>query len=228
MNRALAALFLTPMLVGIIFLGVWVIFATPFLEGVALILAFPLFWAFQIKGWLNWWHAFLAGACCGAAFAAFDTLMDILPFSMIKLDDFITWNNVWYTAFGALIGFVFWWLGIFRNAAFPYVSREWPLAAVIVLPLAAGLVPVHHALRLDFYEGRVIEILDRPDANSAKKGHATVRLSDGHLVQADFGNTWPISIVDGHCVELLERWSLTQATRIYEVNSAYGAWTNQC
>ena len=198
--------------------GVWGLIVFPFMLVVTLLVALPLFFLLRRARWLEWWHALLAGAFCGLCFAAVNTS---------DLDRFVNSNNVYFIGLGALIGFAFWWIGIFRNRAFPFVRASIPKSVVLVVPLVAGGLLMHQALRLNFYQGRVLTVLKEPSPPSTV-GEVAVRLSSGSTVQAQFGNTWPRSMVAGKCFHLMERWSTLEMRRVYELASPFGGGVDDC
>ena len=94
------------------------------------------------------------------------------------------------------VGFSYRWIAIFRNPAFPIVSRNMPRSAVLVVPLALAGVWVHRTLEPNFYQGTVVVVLKEPRPGS-ERGQVFVRLSAGPTVQADYDGTWPVSMVQG-------------------------------
>jgi len=126
-----------------------------------------------------------------------------------------------------LTGFVFWWIGTFRNAAFPFVSRRFPVSALIVLPLAFGCAYLNHSLRGTYAQGRVTSI-DVPPTQSYRTGQATIQLTAGPVIHADLSNTWPSSMIQGRCVHVENRWSTLRFRRVYEVNGPLGGGVDDC
>ena len=143
------------------------------------------------------------------------------------IDQLVDSNNVSFVGLGAITGFVFWWFGIFRNNAFPFVDRRFPISVLSILPIAAAFAHVDRSLEPTFYQGRVISILAAPRANP-RAGQASVRLTDGRVVRADLGDTWPTSMVLGRCVEVDNRWSTLRVRRVYEVLGPFGASGDDC
>jgi hypothetical protein len=221
MRRTLLALFLAPLAVSTIF-GLFAIVVYPFMLTVTLCVALPLLFFLRRRRWLEWWHALLAGAFCGACFVAVNTVLSYAP----NIDYLIDQNNVYFVGLGAAIGLLFWWTGIFRNHAFPFVGRALP-AFLVVLPLAALVVLLHRGLEPTFYQGRVAAVLLEP-TTVQRIGQVSVRLSTGRTVEADLSNTWPRSMVVGHCFHLTERWSTLRFRRVYELNSPFGGGVDDC
>jgi hypothetical protein len=143
------------------------------------------------------------------------------------VDQLIDSNNVAFIGLGMLSGFVFWWVGVFRNAAFPFVDRRFPVSAALVAPLAVILVFLNHSLRQTFHQGRVVAIVSTPTSNP-RAGQASVQMTGGGVIQADLSNTWPTSMIKGRCVHLEDRWSTLRFRRIYEVDGPFGGGVDDC
>lgn len=222
MRRALLALFLTPAFLSAVF-GVFALVIFPFMFVVTLVVALPLFLLLKNLRTLSWWHALIAGAFCGLFFVAFDTSLS----HTFNPDHLINSTNFFYVSYGAIIGFTFWWTGVFRNAAFPFVSRTVPLGVVVVIPLAIVGVYVYQSLHANFHEGRVISVVKYP-GKSGEVGEATVRLKSGSTVAAFFGNTWPIAMVENRCFHVTERWSTFRFRRIHELLVPFGGDAENC
>ncbi len=222
MRRVLIALLLAPLAVSLCF-GLFAVLVYPFMLLVTLCAALPLFLLFRRKGWLEWWHALLAGAICGVLFVAFDTALSYAP----DVDRVVNANNVTYVSLGAVIGFVFWWMAIYRNPAFPFVGRAFPMSVLAVLPLAVSATYVRQELTPTFHQGRVVEVLEEPSV-FPRSGQVSVRLVTGRTVEADLSNTWPRESVVAHCFHLTERWSTVRLRRIYELSSPFGGGGDDC
>jgi hypothetical protein len=232
MRRALLALVLAPLLVSSIFgftgsdavMGLLAaLIVLQVMLAVSFAFALPLLLLLRRIKRLDWWIAFLAGGFCGMCFVAVDTLLSVSP----DIDELVNSENVFFVVLGAFTGLVFWWIGIFRNRAFPFVGRRFPISVLVVLPLAAAGAYVQHSLEPVFYQGRVIAILAPPSANP-RAGQASVRLTGGGVVRADLGDTWPASRVLGHCVHLERRWSTLRVRRVYEVDVPFGGGIDEC
>jgi hypothetical protein len=100
--------------------------------------SWPIFWPIHFRhGWLKWWQVGLAGLLCGLAFTPlFDSM------SPERLDDFGIQDALIFGGIGTLIAIVFWWLGLYRNRAFPAIPRSVPYAMLILIPLAVSGVLV--------------------------------------------------------------------------------------
>lgn len=222
MRRVAIALLLAPLLVSSMF-GLGAVIAFPVMVGVSFAVALPLLCFLKRIERLEWWIALLAGGFCAMCFRALGAL---LGFSF-DIDQLVDSNNVLFVGLGALTGLVFWWIGIFRNEAFPFVDRRFPIGVLTVLPLAAAGVYIHSSLEPTFHQGSVIAILAAPSANP-RTGQASVRLTGGRVVPADLSSTWPASMVLGRCVFLDNRWSTLRGHRVYEVLGPFDGGGGNC
>jgi len=157
MRRALIALFVAPLLVSLMF-GVFALLAFPVMVVVTVVLALPLFFLLRKAQWLRWWHAVLAGSLCGLCFAAANTLGVYGG----TLDRLVNSNNVYFVGLGALVGFVYWWLGIFRNPSFPFVPSSFPWSVALLIPVVVAGVAVHRSLQQTQHQGRALSVLREP------------------------------------------------------------------
>lgn len=149
-----------------------------FVYPLTLILAFPLFLLFRRLRWLQWWHA----AAAGTLVTAIIVLNLVEPYG--------GWNHlgaedlaqiVLYTSTGYDVALIFWFIGIFRNLAYPYVSPRLPIAAsligIVVIPINVYLRIVLEPVAM---EGQIIALLP---ANHGEP-QAEVRLDSGVTIQA--------------------------------------------
>src|SRR5579862_3783242 len=177
MRRAYIALLLAPLLVSGIF-GIGALVAFPLMLLMTCVVALPLLlWLKRIER-LNWWIAVLGGAVSALVYILVNTLTPLTYGVTPDVDRLIDSNNIAYLGLGMLTGFVFWWIGIFRNAAFPFVSRRFPVSALIVLPLAFGCAHLNNSPRGTYIQGRVTSI-DVPPTRSYRTGQATIQLTAG-------------------------------------------------
>jgi hypothetical protein len=77
-----------------------------------------LLWLKRVER-LNWWIAVTGGAVSALVYVLLNTLTPLTYGVTPDVDRLIDSNNITYLGLGMLTGFVFWWIGIFRNAAFP-------------------------------------------------------------------------------------------------------------
>ncbi len=222
MTRAWIAIILAPTIVGIALFGIFALIAVPIMVVITATIAVPLFLLFKRMQRLNWWHAFLSGAFCGVCYVLLDMLL-----SGPSWREPLTSNNVLYVGLGALIGIVFWWMGLFRNPSFPFVSRGFPFSFLLIIPIAIGGVLLNKSLRPTFHQGRVISI-SKQASGASLGGLATVRLSGGTTVDAEFHESWMDATIVGKCFHLSEGWSTLRLRRIYSLDSQLGGDVNDC
>jgi hypothetical protein len=182
---------------------------------VSLVVALPLFFVLRRLRWLHWWHSCLAGALCGLTFAA------VYWFSSPAYHvEYIGVRNVlFFLGLGALVGLTFWWVGVFGNVAFPFVPSRFPLSMCVLAPAAAAGLWLHHRLEPHLVEGRVIAVVEQPQARPERSGTVQLRLQSGSLVAArlPMGLQTPSPV--GQCFSLSERWSITQSQKLYFLHS---------
>jgi hypothetical protein len=226
MRRTYIALLLAPLLVSAVF-GIFALVAFPLMLLMTCVVALPLLlWLKRIER-LNWWIAVTGGAVSALVYILLNTLTPLTYGVTPDIDRLIDSNNIAYLGLGMLTGFVFWWIGIFRNAAFPFVSRRFPVSALIVLPLAFGCAYLNHSLRGTYVQGRVTSI-DVSPTQSYRTGQATIQLTAGPVIRADLSNTWPSSMIQGRCVHVENRWSTLRFRRVYEVVGPFGGGGDDC
>jgi hypothetical protein len=223
MRRVWLAFFLAPLVVSLPF-GLFALIVYPIMLLITVAFAVPLFFLLRRMRWLDWWHAVLAGAACGAVYFVLNAVMS----GWFRIDRIATANNVTYLGLGAGVGILFWWIGIFRNAAFPYISQRFPKTFLLVVPLAALLVVLQQSLHYRFDQGRVTKILLEPTNELDKDGRLILRLTSGDTVEADYGSTWPRGAIEGKCVHVTERWSLLRSRRVWEVSVPFGGGGDEC
>lgn len=145
MRRALIALVLAPLLVSSVF-GIFALLAFPWMLLMTFVVVLPLLIFLKRIERLNWWIA-VGGAICALSYITLNTVTPLSYGVAPDADRLINSNNIAFLGLGMLTGFVFWWIGIFKNAAFPFVSRRFPLSALAAVPLAVSCVGLNHSLR---------------------------------------------------------------------------------
>ncbi len=223
MRRVWVAFFLAPLVASLSF-GIFALIAYPLMLVITIAFAVPLFFILKRMQWLNWWHALLAGATCGATYFILDALLR----GWFRVDRIATQNNVMYVGLGAGIGILYWWIGIFRNPAFPYISPRFPKAFLLIVPIVAVLFVLHQSLHFQVDQGRAVQILHEPTNELDQDGRLIVRLTSGAEVEADYGTTWPRQMVEGKCVHVTERWSVLRNRRVWEVAVPFGGGVDAC
>ena len=219
MRRALIGIFLAPALVSAMY-GVPGLIVLPVLLLITALIALPLFFAMRRAQLLQWWHALLAGAFCGICVVVFDWLAGR------DLDRVINANNVYFIGLGSFIGLLYWWIGIFRNPSFPFVSKKYPKSMLVLVPVILAGTYIHESVKLENYRGRVIEIVQLPTAS--QRGVVSLKLTDGPVVEADLKSDWPAEEVLGKCFHVVNRWSTLRVRRVYGLVSRLGADSDNC
>jgi hypothetical protein len=226
MRRTLIALILAPLLVSSVF-GIFALLAFPWMLLMTFVVALPLLLFFKRIERLNWWIAVMGGAICALGYITLNTIAPLSYGVAPDADRLINSNNIAFLGLGMLTGFVFWWIGIFRNEAFSFVSRRFPLSALLAVPLAVACAGLNHSLRATYAQGRVMSI-DVPPTRTPRTGQATIRLTAGPVIHADLSNTWPSLMILGRCVHVESRWSTLRFRRIYEVDVPFGGSVDDC
>jgi hypothetical protein len=207
MRRALAALFLAPILGGLVY-GYFAIIAIPVMVATAALVALPLFFLLRRLHWLQWWVVSGAGALCSLAFA----LLYWFTSPPYHVEYTGARNVLFFVGNGTLVGLLFWWIGIFRNGAFTFVSRGMPISMVMMIPLAGVALWMHERLEPHMVDGRV--------SGPEQSGRIQLRLADGMVIQARLPADFEKQAVVGQCVVLSERWSITQLEKLYFIHAA--------
>jgi hypothetical protein len=220
MIRVVAAVFISPLLVSLLF-GQFFIIAYLFMLLVSVGGALPLFLLLSKLKRLDWWHAVVSGSLFGLFYAYFNTS---------DLDNLLSQNNVVYIGLGAITGFVFWWIAVFRNPKFDFVSASFPVSSLLIVPIVGGLIFLNQFLRIENFRGRVLSISEiNPYPIPSKKCTVSVRLSNGEKVSADFwGCDWPREDVVEKCFHLNERWSTLRFRFVYDISTRLGGNVNDC
>lgn len=223
MRRVWLAFILAPLVVSLSF-GVFALITYPVMLAITFVFAVPLFFVLRRMHWLNWWHALLVGAACGAIYFILDAVLS----GWFRVDRIATSNNVMCIGLGASVAILYWWIGIFRNPAFPYLNQRFPKAFLLVVPIAALLAMLHQSLQFHVDQGRVAKILQEPTNELDRDGRLIVRLSSGTSVEADYGKTWPPEMIEGKCVHVMERWSIVRSRSVWEVAGPFGGGVDAC
>ena len=220
MARVVAAFLLAPLIPSLLF-GILVGVAYLVMLTISLLIALPLFVFLSRYRRLEWWHATLAGSFCGLC---------IVALQIYDIDNLLSKNYLLYVGLGLVTGFLFWWIGIFRNPKFEFVSRAVPLSSLLIVPVLGLGVLVHQHLEYEFYEGRVLSVADvNPYPIPSENCLASVRLSNGREVQADFwGCDWPRDEVIDKCFHLNKRWSTLRFRFVYQISSGFGGGVDDC
>ncbi len=217
MGRVVLAFVLAPLLVSLLFgpIGFAVL---PIAWIMTVVVALPLFLLFKKLGWLRWWHAALAGLLSGVIFSVLFNADNPARLDAFGIDDALNFGGV-----GTLIALVFWWLGLYRNAALPAVPPSLPYTMLVLIPLVIGGVWLHRSFNPTFVDGRIVGVKGEPPSREI-----TVRLSNGVVVETQFHDSWPSAQLMNQCWHLMNHWSTWRFERVYSLESPFGGGVNAC
>lgn len=219
MNRAHIALFAIPLVISVFF-GVGAFIVAPIMLIITVLIAVPLLSFCSWKEWLNWWQVAIVGLGCGVLFTAlfaFATNGTWVDRSGLK-------SALFYSALGLINSLLFWWIGVFRNSAFPFISPKFPYSMLLVIPVFTFGYYLYNSLHYEHITGRIISI-----TGSAPTRSALVRLSSGSVVNASFhGDDRPNSVLLNQCWHLSYHWSTKRFSSVYSFDSPMGSNTNEC
>lgn len=202
-------------------------FSLMILYPVTLVLVLPVFLLFRRFKWLRWWHACVVGGV-----AALLVAPDV-DFRISRIDAEEISSAIAYLSVGFGAAFVFWCIAVFREPAYPYLPRRFP-----ILPLVLGIVLVAAGARLrvmlepQFLQGKIAALLPADHGQP----RATVQLDDGAPVQADmlcysdYAIGDEVRIAFRHRSTLIpERYSITDKVTTGKFDSdAYLAKAERC
>jgi len=141
MRRAIGTMFVIPLFLSLGF-GPLAVIALPVMLVVVAIVALPIFLILRKWGKLDWWHVVLAGGVC-TLIAAWSYFGSGNP---LYTDFAGPSNTARFLAIGLTGSAAYWWLGIFRNREFLFVSKGPPYSMILVLPLVLGLTYYHRIM----------------------------------------------------------------------------------
>jgi len=170
-----------------------------------------VFFVLRYLGWLQWWQVVLAGAFCSLPFI----LIYILVSGSYHVEIYGLANSLVFIGLGGLVGVVFWWTSLFRNSRFPAVSRNVPLAMLLLIPIAFIGWLANRSLNTELIEGRVAEVPETVQGDQVPRV-VLVQLANAQLVQARVppdGLNLPIR--PGNCVVMESRSSALFKGRLY-------------
>jgi hypothetical protein len=218
-GRVAVAFVLAPLLVGVLYGPLGLLAVLPFALLVTVVLATPLFFLFRRYGWLKWWQVGLAGLLCGVIFSLLFDWPSAERFDAFGLQDALNFGGV-----GTLIAIVFWWLGLYRNRAFPAIPRSVPYTMLLLIPLAVSGVLLHRSFYTTFAAGRIIAV-----TGEAPSRQVTVRLSNGSVVETSLlRDSRPTDVLMNQCWHLMNHWSTTRFRRVYSLMAPFGGGVNDC
>jgi hypothetical protein len=203
MLRVAIGFALAPLLVGAAssYLAIPVLFV---MLVTSVFVAVPAFLLFRWRGWLSWWQVTLGGMICSVPFIA------LYGFSAgpYHVEIYGPANILFFASLGAAVGFLFWWIALFRNERFPTVPTPLPASTLLILPAVAIGVAIHRALTPVLVEGHIENFAEGASTPVLNSAMAMVRLQSGEMVFARVpqGLSIPLKVTD--CVHMDSRQSL--------------------
>ena len=221
MLRVSLALLIAPLIVSSIYGVIGLVIVLPVMLLVTGVLAIPLLFVFRRRGWLRWWHAGLVGFVCGVIFLS----LFALTVSPGWVDAYGLQSAMSFGGVGVATALLFWWLGLYRNRAFPEVPTSIPYGMLSVVPLAVVGFIVYRSLDPTPLQGRIVSV-----SGEAPTRQTSVRLSSGSIVEVPFtGDDRPASVLINQCWHLSKHWSTTRFRKVYSLQSPFGFdGTNEC
>lgn len=195
--------------------------AYPLVLAFTVLFGLPAFVVFFKLKKLEWWYAVLVGVSTSLIYCLLNTH---------DIDYLASKNNLLFMAMGIGLSIVFWWVGVFRNPKFDFVSISLPRAQLLLVPIFAIGIYSQSKLDIEHYRGRVLAIdFNNPYPIKSDKCTVDVRLSTGENIMSDFwGCDWPMSNVINKCFHLDNRWSTLRFKRVYSVSSLLGGDSDEC
>ncbi len=219
MKRVIVALALAPLLVGLLFGWPGVLVVVPWAWLITAAMATPLFFFFRKRGWLKWWQVGLAGLLCGVTFSIVFSGASLERVDAFGIPDALTFGGT-----GTLIAIVFWWLGLYRNRAFPAIPTSIPYGMLLLIPLAVLGVLWQQSFQTSFATGRIVAV-----KGEAPSREVTVRLSNGSVVETFLSHdSRPTEVMMNQCWHLMNHWSTFRFKRVYSLMAPFGAGVNDC
>ncbi|WP_332852237.1 hypothetical protein [Duganella sp. S19_KUP01_CR8] len=213
MARAFTAYFLACVLVSLTF-GGGAIFVLPLCLIEVALIAGPIFWLCRRLGYLNWWSAVLAGLCCSGFLFGVD-----VSGNPLRAEMYGPMHAAWCVAAGISGGLVFWWVGLYRNAAFPAVpgGRLWSMLLMLP-PLAMASAVYLRCETESVLVGRLLAEGGPPIAGMSNESTVSVILPGGETVRAmvSAGTDEPTRL--GMCVSVISRAEVWSGRRLYWVS----------
>ncbi len=219
MKRVIAALALAPVLVCLFFGWPGMLLALYFAWLVTAIVATPLFFFFRKRNWLRWWQVALAGLLSGVTFS----ILFAAP-SLERLDAFGIQDALTFGGTGTMIAIVFWWLGLYRNSAFPSIPSSIPYGMIVLVPIMVLGVLWHQSFHPTFATGRIVAV-----KGEVPSREVTVRLSNGSVIETAFSrDTRPTAVLMNQCWHLMNYMSTYRFRRVYSLMAPFGGGVDDC
>ncbi len=166
-----------------------------------------VFHALRLLERLGWWHVVIAGALVTTPAAL--PFIEIV-FLWLGAGSFLDNTPAELSAsavFGVLVSSLFWWMAIFRNDTFQFVSRKPPVLMLLTIPVVGALV--HYSIATHAKPGPFACVKAQHMRELPKKGHwrsdLDVRLEDGQRVALIVDESFTKTDFVGRCYQLSQR-----------------------
>ncbi|MEM8681962.1 MAG: hypothetical protein AAGF72_00945 [Pseudomonadota bacterium] len=195
--------------------------ALPIIMVFTVVCVLPLFFIMRQSQALEWWHVAPAGVLLSLPAAyIYLKLMHTGP-------DDMHGPAVYLTILGLSVAasIAFWWGGVFRNPALPFVSRRWPYEMLLVAPLSFALWQYQKALIPDRTMGCIVskETAQRPTAS--RYNRVGVQLATGEIVFVSTTQGYANEGAVDECAFVPRRKTLTLQGFHY---ATYNTWSQGC
>jgi hypothetical protein len=210
MSRAWAALFVAPLLVAAAY-GFLAIFAAPIMLVSAAAVGVPMLLVLRKLNRLAWPYAVASGLLASAPFI----VLYIASSDPYHVEYTGMRNALALAATGCASGLAFWWLGVFRNPAFPTVSSSPPWSMLALAPVVFLGIYYWHVLEPTTVEGTVQAVLEPSASDRSRSGAVRMRLKDGKEVVARLPATADSQGQVGLCYWASERSSALLKGKVY-------------
>jgi len=210
MSRAYLSLFAVPIVMSMFFGILWFI-ALPVLMLVTVVVALPVFQALRETRTLNWWHALLAGVICSIAGGFID--LGLIRAGPNEMHGPVMYLEILAASSAAAIAF--WWVGIFRNEEFPFVSKRLPVEMLILVPVSMLGVVYYDALKPDSVYGCIISKSIPTNSTAWRYNRVGVTLESGQTVYVSTTKGNSKSGAIGECARVSRRRTLLLTGYVY-------------
>ena len=214
MNRALLALFAGPLLIASAY-GFLALFAIPIMLSATALFGLPALFLLRKFQRLSWPHAVFVGLLASIPYVALYLLTSEahhVQYTGLR-------NSLLLVGTGSAAGLAFWWLGVFRNPAFPFVPTGVPWSMLVLVPLSAGGVYYWQLLEPKSVYGEVLAIVQSGSPDRAWSGTVSMRLSSGAQVLGLMPWTLEGDVPVGRCYWASERRSASLRANVYFLHS---------
>lgn len=191
--RAAGAISLVALLIALTF-GQFAFLAFPVTLLAGLVIGLPIALLLKKQGWTAWWFSMAGGIACSLPLVIF--YLGINPGHTAHVG---LYNSMYALGMGALGGLIFWFLAVFRNAAFSPTQTDWPKSLLIAPVILIAFVPYRSALEPESLYGCITSYqqLDKPTA--WEYSVVSVLTDEGVTVQTTMTKGYSNPEVIGNC-----------------------------